>query len=502
MFFERGGGAEVELFAAKGAYSTFNANAFRLVGDTNSGGLAVQTVPGGGGAAAGGLAQYIQTDVRGDMKDVASSAYLRTPFFVSSPASLSSLYLNVRYDDGFVAYLNGVEIARRNAPTTTQYNSLSLTDRSETEAAIEETIDVSAHLGQVNTGINVLAVQGLNDQVGSDEFLLTASLADIQVTEQERVYFTSSTPGAFNSEQGVEGFLLNEISFDQPHGFYDAPISVAISAATAGTSIRYTTDGTEPTATNGQVYSGPLTINKTTTLRARAFKTGQTPSYVETVSYLFIDDIVKQSANGAAPAGWPTSTNINGQVLNYGMDPDIVNSPTWGPQLEAALKQIPTMSVVMNINDLLSTSTGIYTHAQNHGSAWERPVSLELIQPDSSEGFQINGGIRIRGGYSRSGGNPKHAFRFFFRDEYGESKLEFPLFDDEGVDEFNSFDLRTAQNYSWSFGGDGNNAFVRDVFSRDVQGEMGNPYTRSRYYHLYINGQYWGLYQTQERAEA
>ena len=43
---------------------------------------------------------------------------------------------------------------------------------------------------------------------------------------------------------------------------------------------------------------------------------------------------------------------------------------------------------------------------------------------------------------------------------------------------------------------------VREVFSRDVQGEMGQPYTRSRYYHLYINGQYWGLYQTQERSEA
>src|SRR5690606_36476853 len=42
----------------------------------------------------------------------------------------------------------------------------------------------------------------------------------------------------------------------------------------------------------------------------------------------------------------------------------------------------------------------------------------------------------------------------------------------------------------------------RDVFSRDVQREMGQPYTRSRYYHVYINGQYWGIYQSQERAEA
>lgn len=129
-------------------------------------------------------------------------------------------------------------------------------------------------------------------------------------------------------------------------------------------------------------------------------------------------------------------------------------------------------------------------------------MSLELINPDGSDGFQINGGIRVRGGFSRSGDNPKHALRFFFRDQYGEAKLKFPLFGNEGTDAFDSFDLRTTQNYSWSFGGDANNTFVRDVFSRDLQHEMGQAYTRSRFYHLYINGQYWGLYQTQERSEA
>ena len=43
---------------------------------------------------------------------------------------------------------------------------------------------------------------------------------------------------------------------------------------------------------------------------------------------------------------------------------------------------------------------------------------------------------------------------------------------------------------------------TREVFSRDSQGDMSQPYTRSRYYHLYLNGMYWGLFQTQERAEA
>ena len=167
---------------------------------------------------------------------------------------------------------------------------------------------------------------------------------------------------------------------------------------------------------------------KTTTLRARSFKPETEPSLVETATYLFLADVVEQSPTGRAPEGWPTSRNINGQTLDYGMDPAIVDSTQWGSQLSEALTQIPSMSVVMDIDDFLGSRDGIYVNAGGHGKAWERPASLELINPDGSEGFQVEAGIRIRGGFSRSGNNPKHAFRLFFRQEYGDAKLEFPLF--------------------------------------------------------------------------
>ena len=184
------------------------------------------------------------------------------------------------------------------------------------------------------------------------------------------------------------------------------------------------------------------------------------------------------------------------------MDPAIVNSSTWGPRLEGALQQIPSISMVMNTDDLFG-SRGIYSHAGSTGSAWERATSLELIDPSgAAEGFQVNAGVRIRGGFSRSASNPKHAFRFYFREEYGDSRLRYPLFGDAGADEFDKIDLRTSQNYSWAFQNDARNNFLRDIFSRDLQGAMGSPYKRGEYYHLYINGQYWGLYQTDERIGA
>ncbi|MCP4192858.1 MAG: tandem-95 repeat protein [Planctomycetaceae bacterium] len=502
VFFERGGGAEVELFAAKGSYSTFNSSAFDLIGDVANGGLVVETIP-GADAVSTGYSGVIETDVLSSMYDTASGAYIRIPFLPEDVENLDSLSLRMRYDDGFVAYLNGVEVARRNAPTNVNYNSIAISDRSDNDALLIEDIDISGQLNLLTANtINVLAIHALNDSIDSDEFLSVTELAEVSVNESAEVYFTEPTPGGFNSATGVDGFLIDEIQFSHPHGFYDAPFQLTINARTANTTIRYTLDGTEPTESNGTVYTSPITISGTTTLRSRAFKNGLDPSNVQTATYLFLEDILMQSPDGNPPAGFPTSTNINGQTLDYGMDPEIVNSGTWGPQLAAAIKQVPSMSIVMDIDDLLGSSNGIYTHAGNHGRSWEREISLELINPDESPDFQINAGLRIRGGFSRSGGNPKHAFRLFFRDEYGDSSLKFPLFDDEGVDEFKKFDLRTTQNYSWAFQSSRSNAFVRDVFSRDLQGEMGHAYTRSRFYHLYINGQYWGLYQTEERPEA
>ena len=497
IFFERGGGAEVELFAAKGSFSSFNASAFRRIGDVDNGGLVVETVP-TAGTSTSGYSQVISTDTGSEMIGVTPGAYMRIPFVsLNTPESLS---LRMRYDDGFIAYLNGTEVARRNAPTNASHNSIALTNRFDNDGLLIEDIDITNHIGLLDNGANTLAVHAMNDEIDSDEFLAIAELAEVTVQNLDNLYFTSPSPGAFNSNAGVDGFLIDEIQLSHPHGIYDNAFSLTIDTVTDGTTVRYTTNGTEPTASNGTLYAGPINVNGTRTIRARAFKDGLEPSNVETATYIFIDDVISQSPNGERPTGWPTPNTS--QALDYGMDSTIVNSGTWGPQLEQALKQVPSMSIVMDIDDFIGSSNGIYTHAGNHGKNWERPISLELINPDDSPGFQIDAGLRIRGGFSRSNSNPKHSFRLFFRDEYGDGKLNFPLFEGEGVDEFEKFDLRTTQNYSWAFGGSTRNAFVRDVFSRDIQGQMGHPYTRSRFYHLYINGQYWGLYQTEERPEA
>jgi hypothetical protein len=186
------------------------------------------------------------------------------------------------------------------------------------------------------------------------------------------------------------------------------------------------------------------------------------------------------------------------------MDPRVTSAAEYAAEFDAGLRELPTLSLVTELSNLFDPSQGIYVNARNDGSDWERWGSIELLNPDGRAGFQANAGVRIRGGYSRRAQNPKHAFRLFFRGEHGTKKLEYPLFGSEGADEFDKIDLRTAQNYSWS--GDSGTGdqmtMTRDVFSRDLQGLLGRPYTRSRAYHLYLDGVYWGIYQTEERPEA
>lgn len=318
--------------------------------------------------------------------------------------------------------------------------------------------------------------------------------------------FAFPSPAAQNV--GVYEGFVSEVEFSHERGFYDSWFALTLATKTKGAVIYYSLDGGDPVFMTprgvafGTPYTGPLTISRTTCVRAIAVKPDWKTSKLNTRTYIFIRDVLRQSSNGQAPgAGWPTGS-VNGQTINYGMDPDVVYDARYRNLIDDALLAIPSISLVTNLENLFDSSKGIYVNARRHGIDWERPVSVELLNPDGSDGFQVDAGLRIRGGYSRSGNNPKHAFRLFFRAEYGEPKLRFPLFGDEGVDDFDNIDLRTSQNYSWSFNGSDKNTMVREVFSRDVQRDMGRPYTRSRYYHLYINGQYWGLYQTQERSEA
>ena len=440
-----------------------------------------------------------------------TSVYTRFEFNIGNPSDFSSLTLRMMYDDGFVAYLNGEFLDSRSAPGSPQWNSIASGGRSDS-VVVEDFVefDISDHINDLLPGDNVLAIHSLNVNDSSDMLMIAELEGTVGgiVEPIEVGFFSSPTPGSANSE-AFDGFV-DDTTFNHDRGFYTSAFDLHITSATSGAMVVYTTDGSMPEVdenlniVNGTEFTNGLTIAATTTVRAAAFKLGYQPTNVDTQTYIFLEDVLTQSPTGIAPPGFPNDS-VNGQQFDYGMDPNVVNDPIWGPQLTNALKDIPTISLVTDTDNLFDSGSGIYVNAGGRGKAWERPTSIELINGDGTTGFQTDAGLRIRGGFSRGDFNPKHSFRLFFRGEYGDAKLNFPLFGENGADEFDAFDLRTAQNYAWSndtFNNENHNTFLRDIFARDLQGWMGRAHTRSEYYHLYLNGVYWGMYQSEERPEA
>jgi hypothetical protein len=302
----------------------------------------------------------------------------------------------------------------------------------------------------------------------------------------------------------------HNVKIEQRSSFYYEAFSITLKTD-RNRKIRYTLDGSNPisskTALTVDNYTkikiDPVNTNnraKTPAVILRAIATPVKKNEVEVCrTFIFMEELLYQNN----PKGkWPQS-NINGQVIDYEMDKEVVESIEYEDFIEDAFMDIPTLSIITDMHNLFDKSKGIYVNPSKRGEEWERESIIELINPDDEEGFMINCGLRIRGGYSRHTANPKHSFRFNFKDEYGYGKLKYPLFGDEGTDEFNKLDLRTAQNYSWSFNyhPGKHNLMIRDEFSRHTQRDMGNIYTRSKYCHLFLNGMYWGVYQFQERVD-
>jgi hypothetical protein len=446
--------------------------------------------------------ELINRDVEAQMFGQRTSAYLRIPFTVQSNQALDGLSLSAYYDDGFVAFINGAEVARANAPEALTWNSTALTDRSRTNALREQRFDLSGFTNLIVPGANLLAVQALNDRADSPDFLMRLRLENTKLNLGATGYMTAPSPGTYNGAADLG--LVADPMMNYPRGFYSSAIYVAISCATPGATLRYTTNGSAPSLANGFTYSGPIPIQKTTALRAAAFRTGWRSSQVVTHSYFFLSDVVAQDQSNTEAAGFPSIWDT--QPADYGLDPRVVGlNDSFGGKYRNSLSNdllaLPTMSIVMNVDDMFGVE-GIYSHPNNRGDTWERPGSLELIYPGGQPGFQANAGFRIQGGaFRRFDLTLKKSFRVIFREEYGAGRLHFPLFGPDAAEEFNNFILRANSNDAWPYNG-GGAVYVRDAFAVESMRSMGQVTSHGQYVHLYINGRYWGLYNPMERPDA
>ena len=330
----------------------------------------------------------IQTEIESLMFGRSASLFVRIPFALAEVPPWTDLFLQVRYNDGFSAYLNGVLVAQANAPPGLAFDSKALSDRTRAAAAQPEAFPLADDVHSMRAGENVLAFHVLNDRADSSDFLLSAELVNLRVSTGTPGYFGGPTPGELNaaSSQGRVAEPMPSVG----RGFYSSAVDVSLSSATEGATIRYTTNGSEPSPTTGEIYGGPIPITASVPLRMVAYKEGWLPSATTTHTYLFVDEIAAQSNASAVARGFPSAWGST--AADYEMDPRIVGAGgqdqhggVYTRTIGNDLLVLPSISLVMPLVDWFGP-TGIYSNPENRGDAWERRVSFEIIEPDDPGG--------------------------------------------------------------------------------------------------------------------
>jgi hypothetical protein len=293
-------------------------------------------------------------------------------------------------------------------------------------------------------------------------------------------YFSTPTPGTANSDDTYQG-LVEKVDFSVERGFYESSFDVTLNCDTPGSTVYYTFDGSEPDETS-LVYTSPIHINTTKCLRAKAFKADFLPDYTVTHSYLlnqsqYIKSLPVLSIVGDEEESLYEPDGIMAIVGGY------YDNGWWTP-----------------------IDVGDYNNPIHRGLAYERPVSVELINSGDNSGFQINCGIRVQGSnyhrphYTRgdnwSTNYDKFSFKFFFRNIYsGTKELEYPIIPIVPFDYYDTLAIRGGHN-------DISNPFIKDELARRLQRDMGSVSSCGTFANLFINGDYKAYYNPCERLDA
>ena len=266
------------------------------------------------------------------------------------------------------------------------------------------------------------------------------------------VYFGEPTPGTANVTSGYSGVL------EKPHinpqgGPFSSPSTIMITTDAPGAEVRYTLDGSFPVGAS-LLYTGPLFINDNKVLRAIATKEGWLNSRPSTHSYLF----------------------------DYSGD-------------------LPVISLSTNPGHFWDNDSGIYVmgsnatdppwyYGANFWEDWERPIHIEMFEPNGDLCFSIDAGVKIYGNFSRT--LPQKSLAIFARSAYGYTSINYQIFPDKNIENFEAIVLRNSGN-------DYNNTHFRDGLVSVLSDRAGVTAQAYRPAVVYLNGAYWGIQNIREK---
>ncbi|NLG25518.1 MAG: hypothetical protein GX558_09200 [Clostridiales bacterium] len=270
-------------------------------------------------------------------------------------------------------------------------------------------------------------------------------------------YFAELTPERPNAGQHYAG-RAPQVAFSHVGGIVrESAIQVAL-AAPDDCQIYYTTDCTNPSASSRR-YEGPLSIDKTTVIRAVAYRDGYLPSYSSTVTYLF-------GVKHVMP------------VVCVVTEPDNLWSDEKGIYVKGP-------------NALAKFPYGSINRGANFWMRWERDAHVEMYELDGSQTLSQGTGLSLHGQYSRT--EEQKAFSLTARAAYGDSLFRAALFPNRDYTEYRSFLLRSSGN-------DVKYSHMCDAVLTSLAKGLDLMYQDNVPVIVYLNGAYWGQYNLRERV--
>ncbi|NPA81572.1 MAG: DUF4214 domain-containing protein [Epsilonproteobacteria bacterium] len=249
----------------------------------------------------------------------------------------------------------------------------------------------------------------------------------------------------------------DEPEFSVEGGFYKDGITLSFTNVSDKDEIYYTLDGSEPNK-HSLKYTSPIKIDKNTVVRAVRYSENLFGSKVVTNTY-FINE------NSTLP------------VVSLSIDPKFLYDDEIG-------------IYTVGKNGALSPNC-FGPKVANFFQDWERAANVEYFDKDKKKAFNINVGVEIMGKCSRT--VPQKSFAVKLKKKYGVDKLEYKLFDDKNLYEFEDFVLRNSGN-------DWGKSMLRDAFMQtlikdttDIDRQAYKPAL------VFLNGEFWGLYNIREK---
>ncbi len=244
-----------------------------------------------------------------------------------------------------------------------------------------------------------------------------------------------------------------KVGFEPKGGFFESAQNIVLKSPVKGATIYYTTDGSEPSS-SAVKYTGPISINKTTVIRAKAYVKGVNTEI-------------------------QTNTYFVGRKFS-----------------------LPVVSISTHPDNFFSFDRGIYVkgccadsvqpyQGANFWKGWERPINIEYFDLKGKQQINQRAGVRIFGGFSK--GLPMKSLAIISRKKYQKKYFKYPIFEEKPhIKKYKSFILRNS-------GGDFNKTHFRDALITQLARPTGVPIQAYQPVVLFINGEYWGIHNAREK---